>query len=258
MERRAVTALVSRFGIGTQRAMLLLALVLVWEAAARLFADPAMIAAPSQMLAALGPRIVGNPRVLSAIGVTLFELCVAFGCSVVFGVLIGLAIGASPISRRALMPVVLLLYAIPQAVLLPLFVLTLGIGPLCKIAFGFSHGIFPVILSTVAGLRGASPLLLNGARSMGASRLQIIRHLLFPHTVSVLFAGLRLAMTLTLLGVLLAELFVSTSGIGYFSQVFAQTFDPAPLFALIATLAAMAVVLNEAVRTFEHRFTRWK
>jgi ABC-type nitrate/sulfonate/bicarbonate transport system permease component len=253
-----MTALAERLGLRAQRALLLLTLFLLWEVAARLFADPSMIAAPSQVLSALWPRILADPQVLSAIGVTLFELTIAYLCAVVFGVLIGLAIGATAISRRGLMPIVLLLYAIPQAILLPLFVLWFGLGPLCKIAFGFSHGVFPVILSTVAGLRGASPLLLNGARSMGASRLQLIRHLLFPHMVSVLFAGLRLAMTLTLLGVLLAELFVSTGGIGYFSQVFAQTFDPAPLFALIATLAAMAVVLNEAVRMVEHRFTRWK
>ena len=250
--------LASHFGIRAQRMALLLVLFILWEITARLFGDPGMIASPSQVLGALGPRIFGDPRVLSAIGLTLFELTVAFICSVVLGVLIGLAIGSSSISRRGLMPIVLLLYAVPQAILLPLFVLTLGIGPLCKIAFGFSHGVFPVILSTVAGLRGTSPLLLSGARSMGAGRLQIIRHLLFPHMVSVLFAGLRLAMTLTLLGVLLAELFVSTAGIGYFSQVFAQTFDPAPLFALIATLAAMAVALNETVRTVERRFTRWK
>ena len=253
-----MTSLLAWSGLRGQRTLLLLALFLLWEVAARLFADPAMIAAPSQVLSVLGPRILADPHVLAAVGLTLFELTVAFLCSVIFGLLIGLAIGASAIGRRGVMPIVLLLYAIPQAILLPLFVLWFGIGPLCKITFGFSHGVFPVILSTVAGLRGASPLLLSGARSMGASRLQIIRHLLFPHMVSVLFSGLRLSMTLTLLGVLLAELFVSTSGIGYFSQVFAQTFDPAPLFALIATLAAMAVMLNEAVRTVEHRFTRWK
>ena len=249
---------VDRLSPRGERTILLFALFLVWEVTARLFGDPSMIAAPSQVLNALIVRVFADAHVVSAIFMTLFELAVAYLASIVGGVAIGLAIGMSPIGRRGLMPIVLLLYAIPQAILLPLFSMVLGYGPLCKIAFGFSHGIFPVTLSTVAGLRGVSPLLLSGARAMGASHLQIIRHLLLPHMVGVLFAGLRLAMTLTLLGVLLAELFSSTSGIGYFSQVFAQTFDPAPLFALIATLAAMAVVLNETVRLIEHRFTRWK
>ena len=72
------------------------------------------------------------------------------------------------------------------------------------------------------------------------------------------FAFVRVAMTLTLLGVLLAELYVSISGIGYFTQVFAETFDPAPLFALMTVLTIMAIVLNELVRLVEARFTRWK
>ena len=62
----------------------------------------------------------------------------------------------------------------------------------------------------------------------------------------------------SLLGVILAELYVSTSGVGYFTKLFAETFDPSPLFALIGTLALMAVGLNEIVRVIERRFTCWK
>jgi NitT/TauT family transport system permease protein len=76
--------------------------------------------------------------------------------------------------------------------------------------------------------------------------------------VTSFFAGLRLSMTMTLLGVILAELYVSTSGVGYFTKLFAESFDPAPLFALIATLAVIAIALNETVRAVERRFTRWR
>ncbi len=86
--------------------------------------------------------------VRAAVGVTLVELVVAFALSVVFGMLIGVLIGLSNIGRRSLYPVVLLLYGIPQAIMLPLFVLIFGLGPASKIAFGFSHGIFPVIVNT--------------------------------------------------------------------------------------------------------------
>jgi len=72
------------------------------------------------------------------------------------------------------------------------------------------------------------------------------------------FTGLRLAMTMTLLRVILAELYVSTMGVGYFTKLFAETFDPSPLFALIGILAVMAIGLNELVRVVERRFTRWK
>jgi len=70
------------------------------------------------------------------------------------------------------------------------------------------------------------------------------------------FVGLRLAMTMTLLGVILAELYVSTAGIGYFTRVFAENYNPAPLFALIGSLAAIALVFNECVRVAERRLSR--
>jgi ABC-type nitrate/sulfonate/bicarbonate transport system permease component len=93
---------------------------------------------------------------------------------------------------------------------------------------------------------------------MGATPLEQLRYVMFPHMVGAVFTGLRLAMTMTLLGVLLAELFVSQGGIGFFTLLYAETFNPAALIALILTLALMAIVLNELVRMIEARFSRWK
>src|SRR5258708_2858009 len=204
------------------------------------------------------PKIIGDQRVRAEVGVALFELATGFALSVVVGTLLGILIGLSDLGRRSFYPLVLLLYAIPQVILLPLFMLLFGIGPAGKIAFGFSHGVFPIIVNTVAGMRNVNPLLVRGTEALGASRAEVVRYVIFPHMVTALFAGLRLAMTMTLLGVILAELFVSTAGIGPFTQLFAESFAPAPLFALIGTLALMAILANELVRLVEARFTRWK
>jgi ABC-type nitrate/sulfonate/bicarbonate transport system permease component len=240
------------------RLLLILTVVVLWEIYARAFATSSLAAAPSEVLAQLWPKVLGEPRVLAAIGVTLIELIVAFGMSVVFGMLIGVLVGMTDIGRRSFYPIVLLLYGIPQAILLPLFVLMFGLGPASKIAFGFSHGVFPVIVNTIAGMRNVNPLLLRGAAAMGATPFEQLRYVMFPHMVTAVFTGLRLAMTLTLLGVLLAELFVSQGGIGFFTLMYAETFNPAALIALILTLALLAIVLNELVRMVEARFSRWK
>ncbi|MBI3707712.1 MAG: ABC transporter permease subunit [Proteobacteria bacterium] len=247
-----------RLGVASTRVLLVLGLLVLWEVYARLFGRAGMVAPPTDVIGALGPTVFGDPKVRSAVLLTFVELGVAFLMSVALGIALGLLVGIGEIGRRGLFPIVLFLYAIPQVVLLPLVVLIFGLGPAGKIAFGVSHGVFPIIVNTIAGMRNVSPLLVRGAESMGASRLQVIRYVVFPHMVATVFAGLRLAMTMTLLGVLLAELFVSTGGIGYFTQVYAETFNPAPLFALIATLALMAVAINELVRRVELRFTRWK
>jgi ABC-type nitrate/sulfonate/bicarbonate transport system permease component len=141
---------------------------------------------------------------------------------------------------------------------LPLVILMFGLGPVSRVAFGFTHGILPVIVTTVTGMRSVSPLLLSSARSMGATQAQILRHIIFPTMVATVFTGLRLAMSLTLLGVVLAELFVSSNGIGNYTQIYAETFKPGKLYGLVLVLAITAVVLNEIVGLVESRFSRWK
>jgi len=240
------------------RLALVVLLFVLWELYARFLSTSSLVAGPSDVALAWWPKVLGEPGVRMAVLVTLVELVIAFTLSVVFGMLIGILVGLSNIGRRSVYPMVLLLYGIPQAIMLPLFVLIFGIGPAVKIAFGFSHGIFPVIVNTLAGMRNVNRLMITGAAAMGATRVQQVRYVIFPHMVATVFAGLRLAMTLTLLGVVLAEIFVSQGGIGFYTLAYSETFNPAALMALVLTLALMAIALNELVRLVEARFSRWK
>jgi NitT/TauT family transport system permease protein len=228
----------------------------LWEIAARWWVDPMFLSPPSRVFMAL-QAVFETRGVPAALRLTLFELAVAFALSVALGLALGLAVGLQPFARQSFMPIVLLLYGMPQITILPLFILYFGIGPASKIAFGVSHGIFPIILCIVAGVQNIKPVLLVSARSMGASRWQLFHHVIFPHMIPSFFSGMRLGMTGVLLGVLLAELYVSTAGIGYFTTLFTQNFDPTRLLGLIAVLAAMAIVLNEIVRRVEVHFGRW-
>jgi ABC-type nitrate/sulfonate/bicarbonate transport system permease component len=236
--------------------LVVLALVL-WELAGHTVLDPNFLSPPSAIITAM-PRVLGDPGVRDALLASFLELVVAFVLAVALGLAIGLMVGLSGFARRATLPLVLLLYSIPQVTILPLFVLYFGIGAGSKIAFGVSHGIFPIILNVVAGVQSVEQAHLTAAHSMGASRLQTIRRVVVPHTMPSLFTGLRLAMSATLLGVLLAELYVSTGGVGYYTRIFADSFDPPATFTLVAVLALMAVVLNEAVRIAERRASFWR
>jgi ABC-type nitrate/sulfonate/bicarbonate transport system permease component len=232
-------------------------LLIAWEIAARWFIDPLFISPPSRVLLSLG-TVWHTNGVPAALRLTLFELAVAFAIAVVIGLTVGLAVGLRPFARRSLMPIILLLYGLPQITILPLFILYFGIGPASKIAFGVTHGMFPITIAIVAGVQNMKPILLVSARSMGASRWQILRWVVFPHMIPSFFAGMRLGMSGALLGVLLAELYVSTAGIGHFTTMFTENFDPTKLFGLVAMLAAMAIMLNEIVRRAETRFSRWR
>jgi len=247
-----------RAAVPLARGVLVLGTLAFWEIAVRLAGNSDLIAPPAAIFRSLLTDILGDPDIRAAIALTLFEVVTAYALAVLVGLGLGLAIGWTHLGRRSAFPIILLLYSIPQVVLLPLFTLGFGIGPAAKIAFGFSHGIFPVLVNVVAGMRNVNPLYVRAAQSMGARPYDVVVNVMFPHMVPSFFTGLRLAMTMTLLGVILAELYVSTAGVGYYTRLFAETFDPSPLFALIGTLALMAIALNELVRTAERWFTRWK
>lgn len=235
----------------------IIVLFVIWEVSARWFVDPMFLSPPSRAISSLAP-LLRSPGVAKALTVTLWELSVAFILSVAIGLAVGLTVGLHCFSHRSLLPIILLLYATPQVTILPLFILYFGIGPASKIAYGVSHGIFPIIVTVVAGVQNIKPILLLSARSMGASRGQLFRWVIFPHMIPSFFTGMRLGMTAVLLGVLLAELYVSSAGIGYFTRRFTESFDPTKLFGLVAMVAAMAIVLNEIVRRAEVRFGRWR
>ena len=229
----------------------------LWEVAARFFVDKMFLSPPSRVYGEIG-RVFATKGVPEALWLTLFELAVAFVIALAIGLALGLAIGLGNFARRSFMPIILLLYGIPQITILPLFILYFGIGAPSKIAFGVTHGIFPIILTVVAGVQNLKPVLMTSARSMGASRWHILRYVIFPHMIPSFFAGLRLGMTGVLLGVLLAELYVSTAGIGHFTSMFTQAFDPTRLLGLISILAIMAIVLNELMRRAEVHFSKWR
>ena len=241
---------------GVARLCIVIAIFLGWELLGHTVLDPQFLSPPSAILRA-APRVLSDPGIQLALWTTFYELVVAFVMAVVGGVLIGLPIGLHRFSLRSALPLVLLLYSIPQVTILPLFVLYFGIGSGSKIAFGVSHGIFPIILNVVAGVQSVEAAHLTAARSMGATRLQAIQRVVLPSMTPSLFVGLRLAMSGTLLGVLLAELYVSTGGIGHYTRLYTDAFDPPATFTLVAALALMALILNESVRRAERRASFW-
>ncbi len=240
------------------RLALIAAIVVLLEFYGRVFADPTLFVPPSKIVQSFFTDIMSDARIIKALWLCIVQITVAYILSIIAGIAIGLAVGSTSFSRRTLFPVVLILYVIPQVSFLPLFILMFGLGPAAKIAFGFSHAVFPIIINVVSGMRTVRELHINAARSMGASRFDTIRHITLPHMVPSLFTGLRLGMTLNLLGVILAELYVSNSGVGFFTRLFAEDFNPGPLFALIGSLAIIAITFNELVRIAERRLTPGK
>lgn len=142
---------------GAVRFGIVILLLIAWEIAARFFMDRDFISPPSTVLFSLDD-VIRTRGVPAALRLTLYELAIAFVLSVIIGMSIGLAVGLSRFAHRSFMPIILLIYGLPQITVLPIFILFFGIGAASKIAFGVTHGMFPIMIAVAAGVQNISPI----------------------------------------------------------------------------------------------------
>jgi NitT/TauT family transport system permease protein len=231
---------------------------LIWEVVCRAgYIDRLFLVPPSE-IAQKTMNLLTKSDVHTAFAITAYEIIIAFALAVGVAVPIGLIIGLKSKAYEFFNPIILVLFAIPQVTIYYLFVLWFGIGAASKIAFGFTHGFFPILLNTIAGVRSVDKALLLASKSMGANRFQLFRKVLIPWIMPTLVTGLRLGMNFTLLGVFLAELVVSQKGLGSMIIVLTSSFETASLYSLVGLICILAITINESLRLIEKRLGRWR
>ena len=185
------------------------------------------------------------------LGVTLYELAVAFVVASSTGTLIGYLISRSGYAIKVFDPLLAGIYAIPAILLFPLYVLYLGIGPASKIAMGATIAFFPIVLNTIAGLHYVDRTYVTAARSMGASSRQMFWNVMFPAAFPVVLTGLRIGLILAFLSILGTETIASFSGLGHRIVELGENMDTASMFAYIIFVILISLVLNSAVSLAE-------
>lgn len=239
------------------RIYLIILAFMFWEFAARFLINPIFSAPPSVVLLNMGD-LLARPGLLPALLTMFWQLAAAFLLSIIVGLVVGLIVGSTRMSKNALFPMLMMLYGMPQITILPVILLTFGTGAASKIVFGVSHGAFPVLIATVASMNNLKPIFETSAYAMGANRWQRFRYVLLPHMVPGFFTGVRLSMAAVLIGVLLAELYASSAGIGRFVTLFSDSFDQKNLLGIVLIVAGIAMAFNALVRKLELHFNRWR
>ena len=139
----------------------------------------------------------------------------------------------------------------------PLFVVWFGFGMFPKVLSAFLLGFFPVVVSAVQGFKSVEPDMLDLARSMEANRLQIFRMVSFPHALPAIFAGLKVSITLAVVGAVVGEFVGSNSGIGYVLQRSIGNFELPTMFAALVVLALIGVILFWILDVLERFMIPW-
>jgi len=182
----------------------------------------------------------------------------AYACAigVAGGLVFGLVVGLSRFAAEVADPILGTVYSIPKITLYPIILLIFGLSPAAQIAFGVIHGIFPVAIFTMNAVRNVAPVHRRTAKALRLSPWATIATVLAPAAIPEILSGVRIGIAVTLLGILIAELFASSSGIGYALIRATERHDVVDIFALTLLLFLFAVAINGLLQAGERRVRR--
>jgi ABC-type nitrate/sulfonate/bicarbonate transport system permease component len=193
------------------------------------------------------------PHIYASGQIAVFGFIIA----VAVGVPLGIAMGRSRTVRDTLEPFVMAKYSTPTVALLPLLILWFGIGLWSKVVFVVIGSVFVIIINTEAGVSNVDRRLIETARSFCAKEVDILIKIVAPASLPFIIAGFRLAIGRVLIGVVVAEMFASTAGLGYLVFQAGAAYDTTQVFVGAGLLAAAGIALNSILRSVERRIAPW-
>ena len=236
-------------------ALIVLVLLGIWEGYVRLWAVPKwLLPAPSVIIMTL---VVSRELLLDHTLVTLLEVVVGFGLSLLSGVLLACGIATSRTLERALYPFVIASQMVPIIVIAPLLLIWVGYGLTPKIIVVALTAFFPIVVNMVDGLKSVDPDAVNLLRTMGASHWQIFVKVQVPTSLPFLFSGLRVAIAVSVIGAVIGEWVGSSQGLGYLMIRSKPQFLTERVFAAIVILSVMGLALFVLVGVIEQLAIPW-
>lgn len=257
--RKMTRGLPSRVSNALVPAIIVLAVLFaIWEILVRTGAGGEFgIPPPVEVVKGIG-NLAGEEYFWEAMRITTVEALYGFALGASVGLLFGVLIGSYDLMRRTLNPFVVLFQNMPKPALAPMFVVWFGYGMNSKVATAGAIAFFPVLINTIVGFDSTPDEMRLLMRSYGTSRWQAIRRFVMPDSLPTVFAGLKTAASLALVGAIVAEFIGAFKGLGalVLSFNFALQLDLA--FAVLVYLAFLGFVLYAAVELVERRVVFWR
>lgn len=226
-----------------------------WWLATWLFdVDEFLVPAPPDVVTAF----LARPGLLMEhTGVTLLETLEGFAAAVALGIPMAMAIASSRIVERTFYPLLIAINAVPKVAIAPILVVWMGFGPPPKVVMVVLLCIFPIVLSTAAGLKATPAEFVELAKSLDAGRLTTFRKFRFPYALPQIFVGLKTAISLAVIGAVISEFVGAEAGLGYLIVQSGASANTALAFVAMALLAIMSIVLFYALVAIERIVLPW-
>ena len=225
----------------------------IWEIAPRAgIVDATFTSQPSRVIAA-SLEIVPSGDFLHDVSVSLSEFAIGFALAVGIGVPLGLLLGRFPVLRYLLDPPIMAIYATPHLALLPIFIVWLGIGMQSKIVVAFVGGVIPILVNSMAGVRGVERSWVTAARSFCAREWDVFVKVILPASLPGVIMGIRLGVSRTVLGVVVAEMYQSQAGVGNKIMLYGSEFRTDYLLFNVLLVSVFGFTATWAVRALEEK-----
>ncbi|MEU7714454.1 ABC transporter permease [Micromonospora chalcea] len=245
-------------GRALHRSAALLTLAAIWETVPRAgLVDRVFLPPLSEVLAAWW-ELLRTGQLADHVGASLTRSLTGLALAVVTAIPLGLLIGWYRPLADLLSPLLEVFRNTAALALLPVFVLILGLGETSKIALVVYACSWPILLNTIAGVKGVDPLLIRSARSMGLNHLRLFQKVILPASVPTVFTGVRLAGAYSILVLVAAEMVGAKAGLGYLVNYAQYNFAIPDMYAGIITISAIGLVVNQLLVAGERRFSTWR
>ena len=235
----------------------LLLLVLVWEAAGRYGWIHKLFFPPATKILASFFQIVASGEVLDHVGVSLWRAGLGYGLAALVAITLGVLMGYWRVAYESLEVVVELLRAVPPPAIIPVAIVFLGIGDQMKVFIILFSCAFPILVNTMDGVRSVDPVLVRTARTFGLRQGALLWKVVLPAASPFIMTGLRIALAIALILVVISEMVGATSGIGYFILDSQRSFRIPQMYAGMLVLALLGYTLNRGFLLADARLMAW-
>ena len=235
--------------------LLMISLLIIWEACVRFFEVPAfLLPAPSQIAELM---VEEWPLIQMHSLATIWAILTGYVTAVVFALVVSALMIRFPLLERLIMPIFVGLQSVPKIAIAPLILVWIGAGMGSKIAVVMSIAFFPIVINTMAGFKEVDRGLADVFKSVAATEQQMLFKLRLPYAIPYIFAGLRIATTLAVLGAIVAEWLAASNGLGYLVLSGSFNFNTARSFAAIIALAVIGTVFFNFMSWIESKVS-WR
>lgn len=231
-------------------------ILMVWELATKLFDVPTyVLPAPSRIVS--GFDAVNRARWLEHIWATLRVALIGYVVAIAISLPIAIMLAKSKLINRAIYPLLVVIQSVPVVAIAPIIIVVLGTDDAPRVVITFMISFFPLVVSMSTGLMATPPELLELSRSMKATVWREVSHIRLPYAVPYIFSGLKISITLAVIGAVVSEFVAADKGIGYFIQFSTSMFKLPQAWAGLALLIALSLLLFQTVNLTQRIFFPW-